>query len=371
MESVRLIKPYIEYEEIEAEFREVFESGIFTQGSNTREFAQKIGALVGSKYTFLSTSATTALWLSLKALSVRAGDEVAISDFSFPATANVVEDLGAKPIFVDVNLDTFNMDADNLAAKITSKTKAVIFVDAFGNPTGLHDVKKICEQYSLPLIEDAACAIGSSEFGIPCGDISDITCFSFHPRKLLCTGEGGAITTNNEDWALWLESKLLHGASKNSAGAMEFTNYGFNFRMSELQAVMGLKQIEKIPKIIDQRTKSRDTYKAEIEPMGFKAQHSGPSTVHNLQSLVFTVPETIERDILVNYLKTKSIETTIGTYCQSNLPYYRAKYNDVQPNATLLERRTITLPCYENFPIERVCEYIKVFSDLYQNSERH
>ena len=149
MNGIRLMKPYIEYSEVEAEFREVFESGIFTRGFHVTEFAKKIGAMVGAKHTFLTTSATTALWVSLKALNVNAEDEVAISDFSFPATANVVEDIGAKPVFIDVNLDTFNMNASDLVAKITPKTKAVIFVDAFGNPKGLHDIKEICEQHSL------------------------------------------------------------------------------------------------------------------------------------------------------------------------------------------------------------------------------
>jgi len=364
MNGIRLIKPYIEYADVEAEFREVFETGIFTRGSYVNKFAQKLGGVVGSEYSFLTTSATTALWISLKAVNVSAGDEVAISDFSFPATANVVEDLGAKPVFIDVNLDTFNMNVNDLVAKITPKTKAVIFVDAFGNPTGLHEIKKVCEYYSLPLIEDAACALGSKEFNIACGKIADITCFSFHPRKLLCTGEGGAITTDNKDWALWFERKLLHGASENSSGKLEFNDYGFNFRMSELQAIMGLKQIENLQFIIDQRARVQDIYIAELSPLGFRAQKAGPSALHNFQSLVFTVPDEMDRDSLIKHLKARSIETTIGTFCQSNLPFYKNKYGNVQPNAARLETKTITLPCYQDLPTEHVCDCIKEFFDL-------
>lgn len=365
MQKVRLIKPYIEYHEVEADFRKVFAEGIFTRGSNVNQFAQKLGQHIGSKHTFLTTSATTALWLSLKALGLTIGDEVAISDFSFPATANAVEDLGAKPVFVDVDMHTFNMDPNDLAKKLTSKTKAVIFVDAFGNPTGIHKIKKMCKALSIPLIEDAACALGSSEHDIPCGRIADITCFSFHPRKLLCTGEGGAITTDDDNWAGWLENKLLHGANKTSTGSLEFINYGFNFRMTELQAVMGLKQIDKIPYIVFERTRIRNAFSDQLEPLGFKAQKIGVEVRHNVQSLVFLVPRRTDRNQLVNYLATKGIESTIGTYSQSNQLYYKTKYNNIQPNSASLEANTITLPCYEAVPVEEVCKNIRHFLGQY------
>jgi perosamine synthetase len=358
MENIRLIKPYIDYLDVEQDFREVFASGVFTRGENVKKFAHKLGVEVGAKHTFLTTSATTALWVSLKALGIQSNDEVAISDFSFPATANVVEDLGAKPIFVDVNFDTFNMNVDDLVSKITKKTKAVIFVDAFGNPTGLHEIKKVCEDHGVPLVEDAACALGSKEYDISCGKIADITCFSFHPRKLLCTGEGGAITTDNDELAKWLESRLLHGANKTSDGKLEFSNYGFNFRMSELQAIMGIKQIKKIHDIICERTQTRNAYVDALIPLGFQAQKIGTSASHNVQSLVFVVPENIERDHLIDHLKQNSVEATIGTYCQSRQPYYKIKYDNVQLCSSLLEDKTITLPCYAGVPVEEVCQKI-------------
>ena len=355
MENIRLIKPYIDYVDVEDDFREVFESGVFTRGKNVEKFAHKLGVEVGAKHTFLTTSATTALWVSLKALGIQANDEVAISDFSFPATANVVEDLGAKPVFVDVNFDTFNMNVDDLISKITKKTKAVIFVDAFGNPTGLHEIKDICDYYEIPLVEDAACALGSGEYDIPCGKISDI--FSFI-RKLLCTGEGGAITTDNDELAKWLESRLLHGANKTAEGTLEFANYGFNFRMSELQAIMGIKQITKLQEIIRERVKTRNAFCDALVPRGFQSQKIGASTSHNVQSLVFVVPENIKRDHLIDHLKRNSVEATIGTYCQSRQPYYKNKYNDVQLFSSLLEDKTITLPCYADVPVEEVCQQI-------------
>ncbi|MCY9399006.1 aminotransferase class I/II-fold pyridoxal phosphate-dependent enzyme, partial [Bacillus haynesii] len=230
---IRLIEPYITFEEVEAELKEIFSSGMLTKGPFVRTFTDHISQYVGAKHAFLTTSATTALSMCLKILNVQPGDEVIVSDFSFPATVNVIEDLGAKPVFADVDLETFNMLPEELESQITSRTKAVLFVDALGNPTGITNIKHICEEYSLPLVDDAACAIGSSEYGCKSGKIADLTCFSFHPRKLLTTGEGGAITTDREEWKDWLSVKLNHGAAI-SDGQLDFIDFGYNYRLSDI-----------------------------------------------------------------------------------------------------------------------------------------
>ena len=358
MDEVRLIKPYVDFDSVAQDFQQVFESGVFTRGPYVKQFAENLGSYVGAKHCFLTTSATTALWVCLKALNIKNGDDVAISDFSFPATANVVEDLGARPVFIDVNSSTFNMCVDDLMSKLTPQTKAVIFVDSFGNPSGQDDIKAVCEQRSLPLIEDAACAIGSLHNGKRCGNLSDLTCFSFHPRKLLCTGEGGAITTNNDRWAAWLEAKLTHGARISSNGSLDFSSYGYNFRMSELQAAMGIAQLKHLDEIILQRQQLRDSYTNALIPLGFKQQAIDAGCSHNIQSAVFKVPDHVNRNQLIEKLKQQAIETTIGTYCQSGLPYYKAKYQKVQKNASKLQETTITLPCYQAVPWEMVCEQI-------------
>lgn len=357
---IKLIKPYISFEEVQNEFKEVFDSGWFTKGKFVEEFREEIKNYTGSKYCYLATSATTALTMALKALDIKAGDEVIVSDFSFPATANVVEDLGAIPIFADVDMDTFNMLPEQLESKITSKTKAVIFVDALGSPTGIHEIKKICEKYNLPLIEDGACAIGSSEFGVRCGNIADITCFSFHPRKLLTTGEGGAITFNDPKFVDFFEIKLNHGA-KVTDGKFDFIDYGYNYRVPELQCVMGIKQLKKLDEIVNSRNIIRNQYIQALEPLGFKVQQISGDVVYNVQSLVFKVPENINRDELIKYLKDNNIETTIGTYCLSGGTYYAKKYDDVQPNAKYLEENTITLPCYDGVDIEYISQKIKEY----------
>lgn len=358
MEPIRLMKPYLDYSDVEQDFRAAFESGIFTRGENVGAFAAELAAYVGARHVFFATSATTALWVCLKLLGVGPGDEIAVSDFSFPATANVVEDLGATPVFVDVDSQTYNMRPEELEAKINARTKAVIFVDALGNPTGLHAIKAICERHGIPLIEDAACAIGSSEDSRKCGSIADLTCFSFHPRKLLSTGEGGAITTDRNDWAEWLRVKLAHGADGSKGLGLDFVDYGYNFRLPELQAIMGRKQLGRLDAVIQRRLAIRDAFATALAPLGLAPQRVAENVLHNVQSLVFRVQDTVDRDRLVQALKGDGIETTLGTYCLSGTTYFRKRYDDVQPVAAALEATTITLPCYDDVPVDRVVDRI-------------
>lgn len=351
---IRLIQPDIAFDEVEADFKAIFASGIFTRGANVEGFRRELADYVGAKHAFLATSATTALWVCLKLLGIGPGDEVIVSDFSFPATANVVEDLGGRPVFADVSPETFNMLPDALEARVTPKTRAVIFVDAFGNPTGLSDIKRRCEALGLPLIEDAACAIGSAEAGRRCGGIADLTCFSFHPRKIICTGEGGAITTQRDDWAQWLEVKLGHGASGMRGVGLDFVDYGYNFRLPELAAVMGRKQLAKLDAIVAERNAIRDEMAAGLAPLGFVPQRFGADVLSNVQSLVFRVPAGCDRDRLIRALREHGVESTLGTYALSSGTYYARRYGDMQPNAAELERSTITLPCFHGLEVPAV-----------------
>lgn len=356
----RIIKPYISFNEVESDIKDIFESGILTKGKYVEKFRDCIKEYTKAKYAFLTTSATTALWLSLKALAIKAGDEVIVSDFSFPATANVVEDLGATPVFADVDLQTFNMLSDELERNITKRTKAVIFVDALGNPSGILDIKEICKRHNLVLIEDAACAFGSSIGGIKCGNIADITCFSFHPRKLLTTGEGGAITTNSPEFARFFEIKLNHGAVS-QGNKLDFIDYGYNFRLTEIQAALGIAQIKKIDAIVKNRQAIKEEYRKYLEPHGFNVQRHDGNVVHNVQSVVFKMPESINRDDMIEHLKKNEIEATIGTYCLSGTTYYKGRYNQVRGNASFLERTTLTLPCFEGVDIDYVCNTISKY----------
>lgn len=357
---IKLIKPYINFDEVQTEFREIFDTGWFTKGKYVEAFRQELKNYTKAKHTFLTTSATTALSTCLKILEIKTGDEVIVSDFSFPATANVVEDIGATTVFADVQIDTFNMSTRELENKITKKTKAIIFVDALGNPSGLHAIHSICKDRKIPLIEDAACSIGSSENKKRCGNIADLTCFSFHPRKLLTTGEGGAITLNSDFYAQKLDIKLNHGAIQKN-NLMDFVDYGYNYRLPELQAVMGIKQLQKLEKIVNLRNEVRTQYVAQLASLRYKPQVIAADVEHNIQSMVFIVPKNVSRNKLIAHLKNYGIESTLGTYCLSGCSYFKKKYDDVQKNANFLFEHTITLPCYDGLDVEYVCDSIRKY----------
>jgi len=206
----------------------------------------------------------------------------------------------------------------------------------------------------MPLSEDAARARGSHENNQMCGSIADLTCFSFHPRKLLCTGEGGAIVTGNDEWARQLEIKLLHGGVAHNKIGMDFVDFGYNFRMTELQAVMGIKQLNTLNTVIRHRNNIRNQYISKLSPLNFTPQHLGETVGYNVQSLVFKMPDGYDRDALIGFLREKDIEATLGTYCQSRTTYYFDRYQNIQPTAMALEQNTITLPCYDKVPVDYI-----------------
>ena len=367
-DRIKLIKPYISFEEVAEDIKEIFDSGQLTKGQHVDKFVSGLKDYTKAENVFLTTSATTALTMSLKAIGIKEGDRVAVSDFSWPATCNVVEDLGATPVFIDVDRRTYNMCPKDLESKLVddegNNVKGVIVVDALGNPSGIIKLKEICTAHGIPLIQDSACAIGSSVNGIKVGAIADLTCYSFHPRKLLTTGEGGAILTNKAEYAKWLTVKLAAGASGIKGRGMDFVDYGYNYRMSEIQALMGWIQLLKLDHITAERNTIASQYNELLRPFGFAKQKTDDNVHHNIQSLIFTVPPGMSRDALIDHLGTHNIESTLGTYCLSATTYYLEKYNDPQKNSLWLESNTITFPCYTGVDVNRVVEVIGSFSDL-------
>ena len=361
IKKIRLMRPYISFKDVNDDFLDVFKNGIFTRGKYLENFNDQMRKFLEVKNVFLMTSATTSLSMCLKLLDIKKGDEVIISDFSWPATVNVVEDLGAKPVFADISLETYNMLPEELEKKITKKTRAIIFVDSLGNPSGIDRIKYICKQRKIPLIEDAACAIGSSINKVKCGSISDLTCFSFHPRKLICAGEGGAITTNNRKWSEILKVKLQHGAKGLKGMGLNFIDYGYNYRFTELQSIMSSKQLRKINVIIKSRNKIRLIYIKELSKLDFVPQKIDKNVFFNNQTIAFKVKNNRLRDRLIKFLKKNNIEATIGYYSLSNTTYYKKKYHSEQKNSKILQDTTIALPCYEKIDIKTVITKINLF----------
>tara|TARA_Y100000591_G_scaffold330248_1_gene360693 strand:- start:1703 stop:2788 length:1086 start_codon:yes stop_codon:yes gene_type:complete len=358
---IKLIKPSISFDSVELELKEIFRSGQFTQGKNVDIFEKSLKKYINIDYVGLTTSATTALSLSLRVMGVKQGDKVAVSDYSWPASSNVIEEIGAVPVFIDVDPETFNMCPKDLTKKINSDVSAVIFVDTFGNPSGIDEINKICKGYKIPLLEDAACALGSEINNIKVGAYSDITCFSFHPRKVLNTGEGGAIATNNKNYSDLFKVKLAAGASSKAEVGLNFTDYGFNFRMTEIQALLGWKQLLDLDNYVEKRREIKDEYISLLEKYAFVPQKINENVYHNCQSIVFKVPENILRNELVNYLLEKDIESTLGTYCLSGTEFNQQKYDDVQTNSSLIDSIAITLPCYSGINTSKVVNEIISF----------
>lgn len=367
-DRIKLIKPHISFDEVAEDIKEIFVSGQLTKGQHVDKFVAGLKDYTKAENVFLTTSATTALTMCLKAIGIKEGDRVCVSDFSWPATCNVIEDLGATPVFIDVDRRTYNMCQNDLVSKLAkhedNNVKAVIAVDAFGNPSGIMRLKEICTAHDIPLIEDSACAIGSSVDGIKVGAIADLTCYSFHPRKLLTTGEGGAILTNNAQYANWLTIKLAAGASGCKGRGLDFVDYGYNYRLSEIQALMGWIQLLKLDHITAERNTIASQYNELLQPFGFAKQKIDDNVHHNIQSLIFTVPPGMSRDALIDHLGANNIESTLGTYCLSATTYYLKKYNNPQKNSLWLESNTITLPCYTDVDVNRVVEVIGSFSGL-------
>ena len=354
---IRLIKPYLCYDEIKGDFADILESGMLTKGRFSKLLPKKVCEYTGAKHAFLTTSATTALTMCLRLVGVGQGDEVLVSDFSFPASVNVIEDLGATPVFADVSRDTFNTTPETVASLITDKTKALIFVDGLGNPSGTDRIAALCREKGIVMIEDAACAIGSSINGVKTGNVADLTCFSLHPRKLITGGEGGIITTNDESYARVLSYKLNHGQDETGA----FIDYGYNYRMPELSCAMVCKQLEKLDDIVASRIRQQKEYNERLAPLGFIAQKHDKNVTHNMQSIVFRLPDGLDQQALFAHLRERNIECIFGTYCLSECEYYRNKYHNVQPVASYLQHHTITLPCYADVPVDEVANCIAEF----------
>jgi len=259
---IPITKPYFTKNEVEA-VKKVIESGWVVQGPKVKEFEEKFAKFVGAKYAIAVNSCTAALHLSLSASGIGPNDEVIVPAFTFIATANVVEYLGAKPVFVDIDPKTFNINPLKIEEKINKKTKAIIPVHLFGLSADMEPILKIARKYKLKVIEDAACGLGTLYKGKHVGTFGETGCFSFHPRKAISCGEGGMITTNSKKHNEILRSLRDHGASMSDLARHqkglpmlpEYNLLGFNYRMSDIEAAILIEQMKKVNWILKERRK--------------------------------------------------------------------------------------------------------------------
>jgi len=311
--KITLIKPYID-ENIKNKVLEVLDSGYLTEGPITKEFENIFKNYVGSKYAIAVTSCTTGLEIALRAVGIGPGDEVIVPDYTYPATAAVVNIVGATAVIVDIQKENMLIDYDEVEKAITTKTKAIIPVSLFGNPLDYERMNQIKEKYKLIIIEDAACSVGAEYLDKRVGTLADISVFSLHPRKFITTGEGGMISTDNDTWAVWMESYKHFGMNMNNTAreGVQFEMTGTNYKLSNIQSAIGLEQMKIINDLLDRRCELAANYDKLLNNV---KDVSFPKIIQNskhaYQSYTIFVNE---RDKIMREMRVKGIEVQIGTY---------------------------------------------------------
>lgn len=357
---IPLARPMVGKEELTA-IQKVFESGMLTEWNVTAEFEKKFAEYLGVKNAVATTSCTTALDLALFALNITHGDEVVVPDFTYPATGNVVFHVGAKPVLVDIDAKTYNVNPERIEAAINSKTKAVIPVHLFGQCAEMEKIMEIAEEHDLKVIEDAACGIGSIHHGKKAGTFGNASCFSFHPRKILATGEGGMLVTDDDDLAERARVLKNHGITKAPNSRPRFVKAGYNFRLNDIASAIGLVQLKKVPVFIRERARLARRY---ADLLAAEKQVETPYVAsgnnHTYQTYCIKIKKEKVRDRLIVDLAAKGIETQIGTYALHLQPVYEENKETKGESLSVSEAafsNTLSLPMYNGLT-EKEQEYV-------------
>jgi len=361
---IPLIRPYVT-DEVKARVLQVLDSGHLTEGPVTRELEKAFRDYVGARHALAVTSCTTGLEMALRCLGIGPGDEVIVPDYTYPATAAVIAIVGATAVIVDCDPATMNLDYDAAEAAIGPRTKAMIPVSLFGNPLDYARLDAMKARHGFAIIEDAACSIGAEFGGRRVGVHADFTVFSLHPRKFITTGEGGVVTTDNDQWAEWMESYKHFGMGKaTERESIVFERIGTNYKLSNLNAAVGVVQMRHVDELLSTRRSLAARYVERLRGVPGVTLPVVPATgVHSYQSFCIAVPE---RDRILATLRGSGIEVQIGSYALHRHPAFApGPQVDVRgplPGSVTAYERCLALPLFHELTMaqqDEVCDALQ------------
>ncbi len=374
---IPVMVPWLGQEEAEAA-AEAVASGWIAQGPRVREFEEAFAAAIGTPHAVAVSSCTAALHLALIAAGIGPGDEIIVPSLSFIATANAVRYVGAQPVFADVDLATQNLIAETVEPHLTGRTRAIILVDQAGVPADLHAIRALCDPLQVTVIEDAACAAGSTYRARPVGADAPLAAFSFHPRKLLTTGEGGMLTTADGSIAARLRRLREHGMDISAADRHRsqqpviehYIEVGFNFRMTDVQAAIGLVQLRKLSEMVARRRILARRYQELLSGIpGLLMAGDPPYGETNYQSFWVLLPaeSRVDRDDLMRMFADADISVRRGIMAAHLEPAY-ADTKPSLPITELLTRRSLILPLFHQMTQAQQEQVVSVLTSALTNS---
>ncbi len=354
MMNIPLMRVSFTEEDLKA-VQEVLESGMLVQGKQVLKLEDTFAKYAGSKNAIAVSNGTASLHLMLLANQIGPGDEVIIPALSYVATANVVEIVGAKPVFVDTKADTFNIDISQIEEKISPKTKAIMPVNEFGLCADLEEIQAICKKHDLILLEDSACALGAKLNDQHSGTFGQSGSFSFHPRKAITSGEGGMLITDDDDLANNFRTLRNHGIDPKSNS---FAQAGLNYRMTDFQAALLSNQFKRFDQQLEEKQKLAQIYLKEINSPKIRLPKEETGKLHSWQTFHVVLDESIDRAQMIQKLKAKGIGSNYGAQCIPEVEFYKNKYKtDCKkefPNALRAFEHGLALPLFSGLKSEEI-----------------